>query len=70
MFDNNVNGSRQNRSTQMRLYSCKMYNSNVLQRDFVPCYRKSDWVIGLYDIVNNTFYTNSGSWTFTKGPNV
>ena len=33
-------------------------------------YRKSDKVIGLYDVVNGVFYTNAGSGTFTKGADV
>ena len=36
----------------------------------VPCYRKADNVIGLYDIVTDTFYTNIGSGAFTKGADV
>ena len=49
----------------------KIWNdSNVLVRDFIPCYRKSDNVAWLYDLVNNIFYTNSGTWTFTVWPNV
>ena len=39
-------------------------------RHFIPCYRKSDNVIGLYDLVEGTFYTNSGTGTFTKGSDV
>ena len=54
----------------IKLYSCQMYNNNILVRDYVPCYRKSDGVIGLYDLVNNTFYTNAGTGTFTKGADV
>ena len=38
--------------------------------NLVPCYRKSDNVIGMYDTVTQTFYTNSGSGTFTKGQDV
>ena len=53
-----------------KLYSCKTYVNNILVRDFVPCYRKSDNVIGLYDLVNDVFYTNAGSGTFIKGGNV
>ena len=49
---------------------CKIYENWTLIRDFVPCYRKSDNVIWLYDLVNNQFYTNSWSWTFTKWPDV
>lgn len=53
-----------------RLYYFKMYDWNELVHDFIPCYRKSDWVIWMYDIVNDVFYTNSWSWTFTKWWNV
>lgn len=53
-----------------KLYSCKIWDNNVLVRDFIPCYRKSDSVIGLYDLVNNQFYTNSWSWTFSKWSDV
>ena len=54
----------------MKLYSFKMYDWQTLTRDLVPCYRIADWVIGLYDLVNNQFYTNSWTWTFTKWWNV
>lgn len=37
--------------------------------NLIPCYRKSDNVIGMYDTVNDTFYTNAGTGTFIKGPN-
>ena len=53
-----------------RLYLCKIYNGWILNREFVPCYRKSDNVIWLYDLVNNQFYTNAWSWTFSKGNDV
>lgn len=38
--------------------------------NLVPCYRKSDGEIGMYDLVNGVFYTNSGSGTFIKGDDV
>lgn len=44
--------------------------SDTLICDLVPCYRKSDGVIGMYDIVRNTFLTNIGSGAFTKGADV
>lgn len=34
------------------------------------CYRKSDGVIGMYDIDNDVFYTNEGSGTFEKGQDI
>lgn len=39
-------------------------------RNFVPCYRKSDNEIGLYDTVSKSFFTNSGTGTFLKGNNI
>ena len=54
----------------IKLYSYKIYESGSLIRNFIPCYRKSDNVIGLYDTVNNVFHTNIGTGTFTKGNNV
>lgn len=55
---------------QGNIYSCKIYDNGTLVRDFVPCYRKSDNVIGLYDKVNKVFYTNAGTGTFNKGNDV
>ncbi len=53
-----------------KIYNVKIYTSGNLVRDFVPCYRKSDNVAGLYDLVNGVFYTNGGSGEFTVGPDV
>ena len=53
-----------------KLYYCKVRQNNVLVRDFIPCYRKSDSVIWLYDLVNNQFYTNSWTGTFSKWSDV
>jgi hypothetical protein len=48
-----------------KIYSCKIYdNSEVLVRNFVPCYRKSDNVAWLYDLVEWVFYTNQGTGDF------
>lgn len=49
-----------------RIYRCQIDNA----RDFVPCYRKIDNVAGLYDVVNDVFYTNAGTGSFTAGPDV
>lgn len=53
-----------------RVYSCKIKQNNSWVRYFVPAKRKSDNVLGMYDIINGTFYTNAGSGTFTGGPAV
>lgn len=48
-----------------RLYYFKLYDGEELCRDFIPAKRKSDSVVGLYDKVSNTFFTNKGTGTFT-----
>lgn len=52
------------------IYSVKIWNGATLRFDFIPCYRKADNVIGMYDMVTEIFYTNDGTGTFTKGGNV
>ena len=49
------------------IYSLKIYENDVLVRNFIPAKRKTDNVLGLFDIVYQTFYTNSGSGTFYYG---
>lgn len=51
----------------LKIYGCKMYDGTTLVRDFIPCYRNSDNEIGMYDLVNNQFYTNAGTGTFQYG---
>lgn len=48
----------------MKLYSFMMYDNDILVRNFIPCYRKSDSKPGMYDLSNNVFYTNAGSGEF------
>lgn len=38
-----------------------------LLRDMIPCYRRSDNVIGMFDLVSQTFFTNAGTGVFTVG---
>lgn len=52
-----------------RIYSFQILENNVLLRNFIPCYRKSDNVIGMYDLVSKTFYINAGTGSFAKGDN-
>lgn len=49
----------------MKLYSFKMYDNDILVRNFIPSKRKSDNVIGMYDMVSRQFFTNDGSDSFT-----
>lgn len=43
---------------------------NDLLYNFLPCYRKSDNVAGMYDIINQRFETNAGTGSFAVGPDV
>ncbi len=47
----------------VQLYSLKIYDGDILVRDYIPCYRKDDNVRGLYDLVYKKFYSNSASGT-------
>ena len=47
-----------------KLYSCQIYDNDVLIRDFVPCINASGEV-GLYDLVGKQFYGNAGTGVFT-----
>lgn len=53
----------------LKLYDFKIYDNGELVRNFVACYRKNDNVAGLYDLVNDVFYANSGTGTFNVGEN-
>lgn len=52
------------------IYSLQISENANIVRNLIPCYRKSDDVIGMYDLVTNTFFTNQGTGTFNKGNNV
>lgn len=53
-------------SGKYRLYSCQMYDNDVLVRDFIPCVNDYG-SIGLYDLVNDVFYNNAGTGSFISG---
>ena len=67
LFGRNSNNSSLIFYNSSKLYSCQMYYNNVLVRDFIPCYRNSDNEVGLYDLVNDVFYTNQGTGVFSYG---
>ena len=60
-----------NSRSKYKMYYSKIYDkNNNLLRNLVPCYRKADNVIWLYDLVTNTFFTNAWSWSFTAWPDI
>lgn len=53
-----------------KVYEMKFYENAILKNHLIPCYRKSDGVIGFYDLVTQLFRKNAGSGTLTKGADV
>ena len=70
IFCQTLNNWTYARFSKFKLYYMKIYHGTTLVRDFVPCYRLSDNVIWLFDKVNNKFYANAWTGTFTKGNDV
>jgi hypothetical protein len=50
----------------------KLLNNKTgeLLMDLVPCYRRSDSVAGMYDLVSKKFFANNGTGTFIVGGDV
>ena len=58
-------------SKDWQLEYLKIYDTkDKLIRNLIPCYRKLDGIIGMYDLVSDVFYTNSGNGTFVKGNDI
>lgn len=55
---------------QYYVYYYGMKNGSTPVRQMYPCRRLSDNVPGMYDKISDTFFTNSGSGTFTVGPDI
>lgn len=50
-----------------RVYDNEITQGNNVIRNYIPCRRNSDNVLGMYETVTNTFLTNAWTWTFTAG---
>ena len=53
----------------MKLYYFKVFKSDVLLMDLIPVISEND-VYGLFDKVNNTFYSSANSGTFSGGEEI
>ena len=54
--------------TGMRISNCKIYNNEILVRDYIPVKRKVDGMICMYDKVYGEFAFNAGTGSFIAGP--
>lgn len=52
------------------IFLFKIYQNGITICNLIPCYRKSDNVVGMYDVVARKFYTNAGTGVFLKGADV
>lgn len=66
MFCNSPNSY----SARAKVYQYYELEDDTYRVLLVPCYRKSDVEIGMYDVINGVFYTNKGAGHFAKGSNV
>ena len=55
---------------EYKLYSARCSRNHEVVRDYVPCYRKSDGEIGLYEKCTGQFLTNDGAGSFAKGADI
>lgn len=71
LFGINGNNTVTNRGS-VRIYSYVRKNSSTNEeyQHLVPCYRTSDDVAGMYDLVSGNFLTNAGTGTFAVGADV
>lgn len=65
LTENDV-GGYDNRITKGKIYSCQVYDNDVLIRDYVPA-KDENGVVCLLDKVNNKFYYNVGTGDFVAG---
>lgn len=79
-------GSGSNISSTKNLTLCRRVNTNfkgkyyyfkvtdrstgLLVRNMIPCYRKADGEVGMYDIVSKQFFVNSGTGEFSYGSGI
>ncbi|MBQ6011811.1 MAG: hypothetical protein IJL23_01695, partial [Alphaproteobacteria bacterium] len=55
-------------SSGIRIYALSIKENDSLKRNFIPARRNSDNVVGMYDTVSKTFFTNAGTGSFVAGP--
>lgn len=71
LFGQNYNGTARTGAGTRRIKYFRYYDKNDnLICDLVPCYRKNDGVMGMYDIARSIFLTKAGGGDWTKGADV
>lgn len=70
IFAWNSNGEAEYINSGARIYQLKFTVNGIVEADFVPCYRKSDNMAGMYDLIGKRFLANAGTGTFTVGADI
>lgn len=55
------------RPDNSKIYFVRIWDDDILTYHFIPVVRTSDEKPGMYDLVNDVFYTNAGTGEFTYG---
>jgi hypothetical protein len=58
--NNAINNGKQY-DTNANYYYCKMWQGDELVRNFIPCIENKTGLVGMYDLVNNQFYSSGDS---------
>lgn len=66
---NSQDKTSQIRFIEAKLYYFKLFVEGTLVRDMIPCVNPNN-VVGLYDLVNNVFYSSPNGAEFVAGPYV
>lgn len=64
IFNTQKDGVPDASASSVTCYGVKMWSDDILIRDLRPAKRISDNEIGMYDVVNGSFYTNAGIGVF------
>lgn len=70
LMSQNYNGSARFSGVSRVSYFRYYDKTDTLVCDLVPCYRKADGVVGMYDLVRKLFLENVGTKSFEKGDDV
>ena len=68
LFAIHATGSTTLYYSRTKIYEYKMWRNGILTQHMIPVKRDSDDTLGMWDTVSKTFFTNSGTGTFTEGP--
>lgn len=55
---------------EYKLYGARCSRGHEVVREYIPCYRKSDGVVGLYEKFTGQFLTSAIEATFAKGADI